>query len=142
MVINKTKNTQLGDNIHIVISFWKKLRGLMGKTLRQGEGLIIDEGKNSYFLCIWMFGMKIPIDLIFVSDNYTVVDIYENIKPLTLNPRTWKTYHPRRPARYALELPVGAVSDSKTEIGDVLEFIQNNNGVETWQRKNSIPQKK
>ncbi len=61
----------------------------------------------------WMFGVRYPLRMIFIDKNKIVVDI-KDAMPLSLNPRTWRTYAPRKPCRYILEVPFKA----KIKIGD------------------------
>lgn len=69
---------------------------------------------------IWMFGMRFPIDIVFISSRKRVVDVRENVKPLSLNPLTWRVYYPRKPAKYVLELSAGAARATGTKPGDRL----------------------
>lgn len=48
---------------------------------------------------IWMLGMKFSIDIVWIDENLTVVDITRNISPDTY-PRTFRT---EKPIRYVLE---------------------------------------
>ncbi len=93
--------------LEIADSFWKKARGLMfRKPLGKEEGMLFVFKKE----CrprFWMFGMRFPLDIVFMDKNREVVDIKKNCPPLTLNPRTWKTYRPIRPSMYVLEVTAG-----------------------------------
>lgn len=89
------------------------VKGLMFK--RRGR-LLLDFGKE----CkpgIWMLFMKFPLDLIFLDSSGKIVDIIENVKPFSLNPKTWKIYYPRKNCRYCLEVEAGFVKKFKIEVG-------------------------
>ena len=53
---------------------------------------------------VWMPFVRWPLDLYFLDKEFQVLDIKKAV-PLTLNPRTWKTYTHRQ-ARYVLEIDV------------------------------------
>ena len=71
---------------------------------------------------IWMLFMRFPIDLIFLDSEKRVVTIHENIKPLSLDPRTWKIYWPERPVKYAFEAEAGWAQKHSVAPGDLLSF--------------------
>ena len=69
-----------------------------------------------------MFLMAYPLDVIWADDGMMVIDVQMNVLPVSpFKPRTWKTYKPKKPAKYVIELGVG--SAEKTEPGDILSFI-------------------
>jgi uncharacterized membrane protein (UPF0127 family) len=81
-------------------------RGLMGRTLSEGEGMLFvfkDSSRRSF----WMMGMVMEIEMVFISENLKVVDINHAL-PLSLNPSSWKLYRPKKPARYVLEILPGS----------------------------------
>jgi len=89
---------------------WKRMKGLMFKKKPEALLLVFDKpGCHG----IWMLGMRFPIDLVFIDSEKRVVDVFEGIKPVSWNPRTWKIYKPRKPVKYALELPEGSVKNAK-----------------------------
>ncbi len=71
---------------------------------------------------IWMLFMRYPLDLIFIDSQKHVAEIIKNVPPLTLNPRTWKIYHPKIVARYILEVGAGEAEHYNIAVGDLLEF--------------------
>lgn len=56
-----------------------------------------------------------PIDVLFLNKNKNVVEIKETFKPFTF-------YTPKNKAKYVIELPQGAIKQSKTELNDKIEF--------------------
>jgi len=121
-ILNKSKDTILVKDIEIADSAFRKAVGLMfRKNLRNNRGLLMTFGNESR-PGIWMLGMRFPIDLVFIDRRKRVVDLRENIKPMGLNPGTWRVHYPRKSVRYVLELNKGMISRTGTGIGDVLEF--------------------
>jgi uncharacterized membrane protein (UPF0127 family) len=104
---NSVIETDLADD------FWKRM-----------VGLSLSKKKNMFFplsyedeWSLWMFLVRYPLKMIFIDKDKTVIDIKE-AEPLSLNPRTWKIYKPRKPCKYVLETP----HNLKIKIGDRLEW--------------------
>lgn len=53
---------------------------------------------------IWMVFIRYPLDLVFLDKNKKIVDYIKNVRPVSFNPKTWKTYYPRKKCKYVLEL--------------------------------------
>lgn len=122
MIINKTKNTILAKGIEIADNSRKRSKGLMFRdSLPENHALLMVFPKKGNHK-IWMFGMRFPLDLVFLDSNKRVIEIHENVKPLNLNPKTWKTYCSGKHAKYVLELSLGTVRKTRTGPGDLLEF--------------------
>jgi uncharacterized protein len=58
-----------------------------------------------------MYGMRFPLDVVFLSESGAVVALHAGLRP-------WRRTAYVRAARYALELPVGSIGASRTEVGD------------------------
>ena len=82
-----------------------RTRGLGGRSeLLDRQGMLFvfeDSGKQS----IWMKDMKIPIDIVWISENLNIVDIKRDATPESY-PEVFSNI---RPARYVLELPAGSI---------------------------------
>ena len=102
---NKVIDAEVADNP------WKRMVGLSLSKKKNMFFPLPYEGRWS----LWMFLVKYPIKMIFIDKNKTVIDIKEG-KPLTSDPKTWKTYFPRKPCKYILETPFNL----KIKIGDKL----------------------
>jgi uncharacterized membrane protein (UPF0127 family) len=120
MISNKTQGTMLCETYELAESPWSKTRGLMfRKDLPRGHGLLMTfpEGSNPG---IWMLGMRFPLDLVFLDSEKMVVKVVENARPVGLSWSTWRIY--KAPASFVLEIPAGKIKESKTLVGDRLEF--------------------
>jgi len=116
---------RLGDgvfSVKIADSEAERTKGLAGvSSLGPQEGLLFDfetEGQWG----IWMKGMKIPIDIIWLDEDRDVVHIVLNAPPELGDT---KTYTPKSPARFVLELPAGGVARNGISIGDRALFVLN-----------------
>jgi uncharacterized membrane protein (UPF0127 family) len=112
MVIeNLTRGTVIADRAEVARSLLARGRGLMGRTaLPAGYGLILIPESS-----IHMFFMRIPIDVLFVDRQHRVIGLREALPP-------WHPFAGVAPWRghYVVELPVGAIRASRTEMGDEL----------------------
>ena len=109
--MNLSKGTCLGTNIEIADSPRRRMVGLLGTThLDPGCGLLIFPTQ-----AVHTFGMKYPIDILFLDGKRKVVGIRPSVRPYRLTPIFWR-------AQCVLELPSNAIQDSKTEMGDFLQW--------------------
>jgi uncharacterized membrane protein (UPF0127 family) len=60
---------------------------------------------------VHMYGVRFPIDVIFLDDRYAIVAIYESLEPGTRTRNHGE-------ARYAVKLPVGTTSRTGLRLGD------------------------
>jgi len=117
-VINISKGTELGES-EIADTFFSRLRGTMfKKKLERGLILTLPNTRNRHGSAIHMFFVRFPLDIIFADEDKNVVD--------TVSIDPWKTYTPKKPAKYVIEMEKGTIEASKTEIGDKLDFICKN----------------
>lgn len=110
-VTNSSKSTIIATQANLADTFITRLVGLLNRDhLAPQEGLIITKCNS-----IHMFFMKFAIDVIFVSKTNQVVGLVENIKPYQLSQVFWKS-------SFCIELPVGAIKSSKTQVGDIISL--------------------
>lgn len=110
-VFNQTRNELLLTRALLADSFWLRLRGLLGRSsLEQGEGLILVGEKS-----IHTFFMKFPIDVLYVDKNYRVIRTDARMVPYRLGPFVAQS-------AYVVEMSVGTISNTATEVGDQLTF--------------------
>jgi len=117
-VVNKTKKTVLGES-EIADTFFSRLRGTMfKKVLERGLILTLPNTRSRSGSAIHMFFVRFPLDIIFADSDKKVVDV------VSIDP--WKTYTPKKPAKYVIEMGEGTIKSSATEIGDELDFTCEN----------------
>ncbi|MGA2285848.1 MAG: DUF192 domain-containing protein [Dehalococcoidia bacterium] len=108
---NTTRGTQVANRAVLANNPWKRLVGLLNRShLEPGEGLVLMPGGG-----IHMFFMRMAIDVIFVDRDGLVLKTAVNVKP-------WRVVLAPRRSRYTVELPVGAIEQSATVPGDVLDL--------------------
>ncbi len=104
------RGTTIAERLGVASSFFSRLKGLLGRdTLPEGEGLYIVPCD-----AIHMFGMKFPIDTVFVSEDLTVLDVFADV------PIGGKASC--RGAHGVLELPAGTAARHGIAKGDRLSM--------------------
>ena len=109
-VANQTKGRVLADRADIADTSAKRRTGLLKHTsLKPGEGLWIAPCEG-----VHTFGMKFPIDVIFLSRKKQVL----KTRPAMVKRRIAFSLR----AYSVLELPAGTLAETGTVAGDQLEF--------------------
>jgi uncharacterized membrane protein (UPF0127 family) len=109
-VTNTTRSTIVAERVRVARSLLARARGLMLEDrLEHGSGMLIDPCGS-----IHMFFMRFPLDVLYVDRSDRVVRVQRGIKPWRVGPLHTSG------ARYVIELPVGTIETSRTEIGDQL----------------------
>ena len=110
-ILNQTRNLPLMIQGRLADTFWSRLRGLLGAApLQPGEGLILAGEKSIHTLF-----MTFPIDVLYVDKNYRVIRADINMVPYRLGPLVFQS-------AYVLEMPVGTIAGTATQLGDQLTF--------------------
>jgi hypothetical protein len=116
-VFNKTRNAPLITQGRLADTFWLRLRGLLGSApLTKGEGLILVGEKSIHTLF-----MGFPIDVVYVDKHYQVIRADPNMVPFRLGSFVAKS-------AYVLEMPIGTIIGTNTQVGDQLKFESNSSG--------------
>lgn len=108
MILNKTSGEHININIEVADTFFKRFKGLMGKSQIASAMLFTGLADSSVHT---MF-MRFDIDVYFLDDEKRVFE------KATLKP--WKFYRPSKKAKFILESEKDRL---KIEIGDKLDFI-------------------
>jgi hypothetical protein len=100
MLINKSTNKVVMQNVRIAHSFFAKLRGLMfERKANFNYALIMPLDRETRIRAsIHMLFVFFPIAVLFIDENKRVVD-KALLKPFTLN------YTPKAKCKYIIELP-------------------------------------
>lgn len=108
-VVNRSRGTLLGNRILLVDSWLGRLRGFLGRPEpRRGEGILLVPCS-----AVHMYGMKFPLDLVFLNGDGIAVEIVRNLQP-------WERTKRVGEARSVLEVSRGTIDSTATEVGDRL----------------------
>jgi uncharacterized protein len=95
----------------------KQAQGLMDRdTLCDTCGMIF-VFEREQTLSFWMKNTRIPLDILFIQTDGTVVTVHENTTPFQTNP----TYPSSKPARYSLEVNAGYAKKYNIAVGSKLD---------------------
>ncbi|MFN2525236.1 MAG: DUF192 domain-containing protein [Actinomycetota bacterium] len=99
----------LADRVTVAQTFFDRMRGLLGRLeIGRGEALVLRNAAQ-----IHTFGMRFPIDVLFLDADGRVLHVIRAMRP-------WRLSRWVRKCRYVVELPAG-VADS-VAAGDVVEL--------------------
>ncbi|KUG04653.1 hypothetical protein ASZ90_017937 [hydrocarbon metagenome] len=111
-IINEDNAEIIASHCYLADSFFTRFKGLLGRRqMSEGEGLLIKPCSSVHTL-----GMKMIIDVVFLSSDYQVLHIIEEMQPGKLSPVIKKSSS-------VLELPPGQVGRSGLKIGHRLRSI-------------------
>jgi uncharacterized membrane protein (UPF0127 family) len=112
-IANVTRGTVYGSEIRVADSGWSRLIGLLGKSsLPPGGGLLIEPSSG-----VHTFGMRFAIDVIALDRKLRVCGVWEDLRPFRLAAISLKTHK-------VLELPVGAIRRTRTQLNDQLALFE------------------
>jgi uncharacterized membrane protein (UPF0127 family) len=110
-VKNQTRSTILATCMEVADSGPKRNKGLLGREgLSTGEGLWIIPCE-----AVHTFWMRFPIDLVYLDSKKRIRKLVSEVPPWRLSACL--------SAHSILELPAGTIKKTKTERGDILEFL-------------------
>lgn len=108
-VTNATKVCDLATQAQLADNPWRRFVGLLDRTsLAPGSGLILENCSG-----IHMFGMRFPIDALYVDARNTVIHAISRLAPWRIGPLD-------PTAAYIVELPAGMIEATGTSVGDIL----------------------
>jgi len=101
----------------------EKTRGLMFiDSMTDSQGMLFVY-ESPQIMSFWMKNTKIPLDLIFFSENLEINGWIKNMQPgYGLPDRSLPHYTSEIPAQYALELNAGSIDRLGLKTGDRLEI--------------------
>lgn len=109
MLYNINTGETIIEHVNVADSFFKRLKGLMGKkSLLKSEGLMLISC-NSIHTCF----MRFPIDVVFLDMNYEVIKLKEGLSP-------WRIINVVKKAYIVVELQEGTIEHKSISIGDRL----------------------
>jgi uncharacterized membrane protein (UPF0127 family) len=111
--INVTRGTVLADRLKVAENFRDRLVGLLGRSsLEGGEALWLSPCRS-----IHTFGMRFPIDALFLDSRRVVVRTVDVLPPR-------RARFGGRGAASVIELPAGTVARTGTKPGDRIDLIE------------------
>ncbi len=104
-------------DIEIADDDYQTQQGLMHRrNMKQNRGMLFifeDEQERSF----WMKNTHIPLDILYVATDKTIVSIIENASP-----KSEESLESIYPAKYVVEVNAGYVTQHQIKIGDQIAF--------------------
>ncbi len=108
-------------NVEIADDVSEQMRGLMGReSLEKDAGMIFifpDEKVRGF----WMKDTLIPLDIISIDANFTIIDINKNTQPCS-SENFCRIYYSKKPAKYVLEINGGLSDKLGISLGDKVKY--------------------
>jgi YVTN family beta-propeller protein len=126
--IISAENSTVLANVYVDIAddSEERSRGLMFKKSLEWNNGMLFMFENEKVQSFWMKNTFVPLDMIFVDSNFTIVDIEQNVQPCIEN-NSCQTYTSDYPAKFVLEVNAGFAQKNGINIGDCLSLDGNNN---------------
>jgi uncharacterized membrane protein (UPF0127 family) len=105
--------------VEVADAHFETQRGLMCRTeMRPDWGMVflLDETRIQSF---WMKNTLIPLDMVFLTEDWTIAGVVSDVPPRTLEPRGVHT-----PSRYVLELVAGEARRAGLAAGQRARFYR------------------
>jgi uncharacterized membrane protein (UPF0127 family) len=122
-VVAEPIEIRLGDEtfeLDVVDDQQSREKGLMGReSLGENEGMIFDFPKGSR-PAIWMRNMVISLDLLFLDEQGTLVQIFHRVPPCEAMP--CEVYQAERPLRFVIEVAAGTANRLGLEPGQQVDL--------------------
>lgn len=113
---------QIGNGIftaNIAKTDEDRQKGLSGvKKLESDEALLMVFPESKEW-GVWMKDMLIPIDIVWLNEDKIVIHAVANANPLLSDS---KTFTPKKPAKYVIELPAGSIKTKSINVGSIAVF--------------------
>lgn len=94
-------------------------QGLAGRTELAGDQALLLVFETNDHWGVWMKGMRIPIDIVWLDEYKKVVHVQQQVWP---DGEPHETYRPPKPARYVLELAAGSAKQHAIRVGAQARF--------------------
>ena len=97
-------------------------RGMMFRdTFPEGRGMLFVHGAPNKYQ-YWMYQVKVPLDIVWLSKEHQVVEISANTPPCTTQASKCPQYGGNKEAMMVLELPAGNAAKHRIKVGEVIRF--------------------
>ena len=114
-LVIQTAKGKFPFDIELAVTPPQMEQGLMfRRSLAADAGMLFDYG-DPQPIAMWMKNTLIPLDMIFIGKDGTVVDFRERAVPMSLD-----TIEPKVPTRAVLEVNAGTVNRLGLRVGDTI----------------------
>lgn len=111
LLVDETTGEILAERVEFADSFWTRFRGLMFRFDFDEDDALLFEFYKSRKFRIHTFFVFFPIDLIYLDQDFKVVEVEQNLSP-------WRFHNPDVRASCLAELYGGRLVEKKVRVGD------------------------
>ena len=112
-LVDRTSGRVIADKVDAAVTHSQRRRGLSGRhSLEPGGGMLFRGCRQ-----VHTFGMRFPIDVLFVDGDGSLVRVLHSLEPRRLSPVVWHS-------RLVIELPAGVCRATGTAVGHAVELLQ------------------
>jgi hypothetical protein len=109
-LVDRTTGKLLASKVELADTFRRRFRGLMfRRKFQRGKALLFKFPRPGRY-AVHMWFVRFSIDLIYLNSSFRVVELRARLKP-------WRFHRPKAVANYLIELPTGAISRARVEVG-------------------------
>jgi len=120
IIRNKSNGKTLATNAWLCKTLGSRCKGLMFKRISSDDCCVLVNPRQSVLdSSIHMMFVPQDLHIIWVDEDLKVVSV-KKCKRASINPLSWRTYLPDRPAKYVIEL----LNAKGTLVGDRIQFIK------------------
>lgn len=113
-IVNFTKKMLIAQTFEECRTFWEQVKGMM---FRERVVPLLFRFSSSQNVSLHSWFCPDAMDLVFLDESWTVVEVFSEWE-------TRSSYKSSNPAMFLLELPVGTVARTNTEVGDVVHITK------------------
>ncbi len=107
-------------SVEIAQTAAEREKGLMFREKLNSENGMLFVFPQSKVYGFWMKNTLIPLDIIWIDENKTIVDVKEDVLPC--KEEKCEVYYPNKEALYVLEINAGLAKEKNLSVGEKVEF--------------------
>ena len=115
-----TNSSRVEVKVEIADTPEKRQVGLMFREKLEKNSGVLFVFEEEQYVNFWMKNMKIPLDIIFISENGTINEIKEDVQPCLEEPCA--LYPSTFPVKYVLEVNSGFCRLNNVKVGDRIKI--------------------
>lgn len=115
--------TDSGDHsffVEVADDMEERKLGLMHRESLDNDKGMIFIYETEQKVAFWMKNTLIPLDMVFMDDDFEVVDYFIDVQPCEADP--CPRYVPQKNSKYIVELNAGEISEIGLKRGDLADY--------------------
>lgn len=109
-------------DVEVMDTIQKRESGMMNKKdLASNRGMFFVFKKEGFY-DFWMKDTLISLDIIWIDENYQIVNIKNNVQPCKIS--QCEFFKSEKKAKYVLEIKGGLTEDLRFKVGDKIELYK------------------